>query len=57
MEIVVGELVSRLIGILLKPLSLVAYALVTVALTTGLATRVSLSIESKLSSRSRLRRS
>jgi hypothetical protein len=56
MEIVVGELVSRLIGILLRPLSLVSYALVTIALTTGLATRVSLSIESKLSLRSRLRR-
>ena len=56
MEIVVDEFVSRLIGILLRPLSLVAYALVTIALTTGLAARVSLSIESKLSSRSRLRR-
>lgn len=45
MEIVAGELASRLVGVLLRPSSLVVYALMSIALTTGLATRVSLSIE------------
>ena len=54
MEIVAGELASRLVGVLLRPSSLIVYALVSLALTTGLASQASLLIERTRSSRSRL---
>ena len=54
MEIVAGELASRLVGVLLRPSSLIVYALVSLALTTGLASQTSLLIENTRSSRSRL---
>jgi len=54
MEVVAGELSSRLVGVLLRPSSLIVYALVSLALTTGLASQASLLIENTRSSRSRL---
>jgi hypothetical protein len=53
METVVGEFASRLVAVFLRPSSLVVYALVSVALITGLTSRVWLRIEAKLSSPSR----